>query len=92
MEFLHLKLDRMILLKTCRGVERGEIVNLARNISKHGLLVPITVRRILHTDRYEVISGIKRFTLIRFGLTGFLWHRFSASGLKSALAIRIIPT
>lgn len=65
MEFLNLRLDRLILLKTVESIERGEIVNLARNIAKHGLLVPITVRRILHTDRYEVISGIKRFYACR---------------------------
>ena len=65
MEFLNLKLDRLILLKTGQRIERGEIVNLARNISKHGLLVPITVRQILHTDRYEVISGVKRFYACR---------------------------
>lgn len=65
MEFYSLKMDRLILLKPCEQTERGEIVTLARSIAKHGLLVPITVRRILHTDRYEVISGIKRFYACR---------------------------
>jgi len=33
MEFLNLRLDRLILLKTVESIERGEIVNLARNIA-----------------------------------------------------------
>ena len=65
MEFYNLKMDRLILLKPCEQAERGEIVALARSIAKHGVLVPITARRILHTDRYEVISGIKRFYACR---------------------------
>ena len=65
MEFLNLRVDRLILLKTAERLDRGEIINLARNISRYGLLVPITVRKILNTDRYEVISGIKRFYACR---------------------------
>ena len=65
MEFLNLKLDRLILLKTDRCYERGEIISLARSIAKNGILVPLTVSRIIHTDRYEVISGIKRFYACR---------------------------
>lgn len=61
MEFLNLKMDRLILLKSSEISERGEIVSLARSISKHGILVPITVRKILNTDRYEIVSGVKRF-------------------------------
>lgn len=61
MEFLNLKMDRLILLKRYDMAERGEIVALARSIAKHGVLVPITVKRILHTDRFEIISGVKRF-------------------------------
>ncbi len=65
MEITNIKLNRMILLKTNERSERGEIVALARSISKIGLLVPFTVKRILHTDRYEVISGVKRFYACR---------------------------
>ena len=65
MEFLYIKMDRLILLKGYEMAQRGEIVTLARSISKHGVLVPITVKRILHTDRFEVISGVKRFYACR---------------------------
>ncbi len=70
MEFCKIKLDKLILLKVGERTERGEIVNLARNISKNGLLVPFTVKSIANTDRYEVISGTKRFYACRIaGLT-----------------------
>lgn len=65
MEFLNLRMDRLILLKRYDMAERGEIVTLARSIAKHGILVPITVKRILHTDRFEIISGVKRFYACR---------------------------
>ncbi len=65
MELLNLKLDRLILLKTSEKTDRGEIVALARSIAKHGVLVPITVKQILYTDRYEIISGTKRFYACR---------------------------
>ncbi len=65
MELINVKLDRLILLKTSERTDRGEIVTLARSITKHGVLVPLTVKRILHTDRYEVVSGVKRFYACR---------------------------
>lgn len=65
MEFLNLKTDRLIVLKGCEISERGEVVRLARSIAKHGILVPLTVKRILNTDRYEIISGNKRFFAAR---------------------------
>lgn len=61
MEFKNIKLERLILLKNSEQSERGEVIALAKSIAKHGIMVPITVKRILHTDRYEIISGRKRF-------------------------------
>lgn len=65
MDFCNMRTERLILLKKLDISERGEIVALARSIAKCGLLVPLTVKRILHTDRYEIISGIKRFYACR---------------------------
>lgn len=65
MEFCNIRTERLSLLKKLDVSERGEIVTLARSIAKCGLLVPLTVKRILHTDRYEIISGIKRFYACR---------------------------
>lgn len=72
MELISLKLDRLILLKTKDRLERGEIVALARSIAKYGILVPITVKKILNTDRYEIISGAKRFYACRIARMSYI--------------------
>ncbi len=65
MDLMYINADRIILLRTGERTQRGEIVSLARSIGKLGLLVPLTVRKIEHTDKYELISGVKRFYACR---------------------------
>lgn len=60
MEFSNIKINRLVLLRDGEKIDREEVVKLARNVSRFGILVPLTVKRIANTDKFEVISGGKR--------------------------------
>ena len=65
MEFKNIKADRIILSEKSARHKSGEIIALAQSINYFGLLSPITVRELAHSDRYEIISGNKRFYACR---------------------------
>ncbi len=65
MELKRINMDRIILSKKKTKYEEGEVFNLAKSIALAGMLSPISVRTLSHSDRYEIIDGNKRFCACR---------------------------
>lgn len=69
MELRKINMDRIILSKNRASYDEGEVFLLAKSIALAGLLSPITVVALSHSDRFEIVSGNKRFFACR--LLGF---------------------
>lgn len=69
MELKKISMNKIILTKGKKVFEEGEVFALAKSIALCGMLSPITVRQIPLSDRYEIITGNKRFYAYR--LLGF---------------------
>lgn len=82
MELKKISMNKIILTKGKKGFEEGEVFALAKSIALCGMLSPITVRQIPLSDRYEIITGNKRF------------YAYRLLGLKeiTALIIRADPS
>ncbi|MBQ7897117.1 MAG: ParB N-terminal domain-containing protein [Clostridia bacterium] len=69
MELRKINMDRIILPKSRITYDDGEVFLLAKSIALAGLLSPISVVALSHSDRFEIVSGNKRFYACR--LLGF---------------------
>lgn len=69
MELKKINMDRIILSKNRINYDEGEVFLLAKSIALAGLLSPITVIALSHSDRYEIVLGNRRFYACR--LLGF---------------------
>ena len=65
MELKRINMDRIVLSKSKIYFEEGEVFLLAKSIALAGLLSPITVVPLAHSDRYEIVTGNKRFYACR---------------------------
>lgn len=65
MELKKISMNKIILAKGKKVFEEGEVFALAKSIALCGMLSPITVRQIPLSDRYEIITGNKRFYAYR---------------------------
>ena len=65
MQLEKINMNRIILSKSRRDYDDGEVFALAKSIALTGLLSPITVTPVAHSDRFEIVSGNKRFFACR---------------------------
>lgn len=65
MELRRINMDRILLSKEREAYNEGEVFLLAKSIALAGLLSPISVISLSHSDRYEIVSGNKRFYACR---------------------------
>lgn len=64
MDFAYINTER-IIADSVEEIENGEITALARSICRVGILVPLTVTPLMNTDRFQVVSGVRRLYAAR---------------------------
>ncbi len=69
MELKKINMDRIMLSEKKNNFDEGEVFLLAKSIALTGLLSPISIKALSHSDRFEILSGNKRFYACR--LLGF---------------------
>lgn len=69
MELKKVNMDRIMLSEKKKIFDEGEVFLLAKSIALTGLLSPISLKALAHSDRFEILSGNKRFYACR--LLGF---------------------
>lgn len=65
MELKKVNMDRILLSKNKIVFDEGEVFLLAKSIALTGLLSPISLISLAHSDRFEIVSGNKRFYACR---------------------------
>lgn len=64
MRFKELPVDRVVSAGNVRSEEDEQLGDLMESIERHGVLQPVLVRQ-LGKDRYELISGHRRFAAVK---------------------------